>query len=316
MHNNFVVAVVAALTLGNVASSVKGDCSQLDYCGGAHGDLNLEIKCTPFPAKNMGLPPYQWQSYCDHEDVRKYAGSSNGAKAWQYSGADNYWVFHGCDGAGLMDDCMGGTGYIEQFGPYSAESTPLTRHTCGDGWENHCSQPFVHPGTGKVYKWYNAGMWTWGGGNWPDKLAQKKWWDNMGLPDTDQLDNGPGTAFAVMYPWVCGTTGGEDVTWLWGSEESWQNQLPYGDETYDTKCYYDNEPWDIGKTPNAHWTSTLIPPIWQAYKFYYDENTQKVTGWLLAEKKAESPTPELYYLTGSPEFLLQSSGRPPWMTEE
>jgi hypothetical protein len=30
-------------------------------------------------------------------------------------------------------------------------------------------------------------MWTWGGGNWPDKLAQKPWWNNMGLLDTDNL---------------------------------------------------------------------------------------------------------------------------------
>ena len=98
MQINFAVAVVAALTLGNVAPSVKGDCSQLDYCGGAHGDLSAESSCTPFPAKNMELPPYQWQSYCDNEDVPKYAGSSNGAKTWQYKGHDpnpNYWVFHG-----------------------------------------------------------------------------------------------------------------------------------------------------------------------------------------------------------------------------
>jgi hypothetical protein len=44
-------------------------------------------------------------------------------------GADNYWVFHGCDGAGLMNDCMGGTTYVEQFGPYSTEQLPLTMHT-------------------------------------------------------------------------------------------------------------------------------------------------------------------------------------------
>ncbi len=139
----------------------------------------------------------------------------------------------------------------------------------------------------------------------------------MGLLDTDELDNGPGTGFAIMYPWVCGTTGGEDLAWLWGSAESWRNRLPYGDETDDTKCYYDNEPWDVGTTPNAHWTSTLIPPIWQAYKFYYDDKTQQVKGWLLAEKKADSSTPELYYLHNeSQEFELNSDGSPPWTASE
>jgi len=322
MNMNFTPqACILALALAAATVPVKSDdCSQLEYCGGAQGDLGAEISCTPFPVKSTKLPPYQWATYCDNEDVPKYAGSNKGAKTWQYKGNDpkpNYWVFHGCDGAGLMDDCMGGTAYIEQFGQYSSDSTPLTRRTCDNGWESHCPQPFVHPGTGEVYEWYNAGMWTWGGGNWPDQVANKPWWKNMGLLDTDELDNGPGTAFAIMYPWVCGTTGGEDVAWLWGSAESWRNRLPFGDETDDTKCYYDNEPWDVGTTPNAHWTSTLIPPIWQAYKFYYDDKTQKVKGWLLAEKKADSPTPELYYLHNeSQEFELNSDGSPPWMASE
>lgn len=308
MHTNFAVAVVAALTLGNVAPSVKGDCSQIDYCGGAHGDLSAEISCTPFPAKNMELPPYQWQSYCDNEDLAKFAGSATGAKAWQSSGADNYWVFHGCDGAGLMDDCMGGTTYVEQFGPYSTEQVPLNIHQCSGGWKSHCTQPFVHPGTGKVYEWYNAGQLTYGKGKWPDQLADKPWWNNMKLPNTKKLGNGPGTAFVIMYPWVCDNWNPENLSWLWGRDE------PYGDKTYNTehtKCYYDNEPWD-----NNHEHGKTIPPIWQAYKFHYDDSTQVITGWKLAEKFADHPDPVLYYLTGSPEFQLQSSGSPPWMAEE
>ena len=119
---------------------------------------------------------------------------------------------------------------------------------------------FTHPGSGKVYENYWAGMMTWGGGNWPDAIGvggiPKPWWDNMGLPDTTDLGNeGEGVGFVLLYPWVCGQHG-EDLAWLWG------NHKPYGDKTYQTKCYYDNEPWN-----NDHWSGKTIPPIWKAYKF-------------------------------------------------
>ena len=60
----------------------------------------------------------------------------------------------------------------------------------------------------------------------------------MGLPDTSKLgnENEPGTGFAIIYPWVCGYYG-EDLAWWWGDHK------PYGDSTFGTKCYYDNEPW-------------------------------------------------------------------------
>jgi hypothetical protein len=294
------------LAIAIAASPVKSDdCSQLDYCGGWHGDLGTEISCTPFPAKSKGIPPYQWAGFCNNSDLVKYAGSSSGAKAWQSDGADDYWVFHGCDGAGLMDDCMGGKTYVEQFGPYSNEQTPWNIHQCSGGWERHCTQPFVHPGTGKVYDWLNAGQLTYGGGKWPDQVVNKPWWNSMGLPDTDQLDNGPGTAFAIMYPWVCNYSDDNKLGWLWGQH------TPYGDNTYKTKCYYDNEPWD-----NDHCHSVVTPPIWQAYKFHYDDSTQVITGWKLAEKLADHNEPVYYYLTESPAFELQSVGSPPWMAEE
>jgi hypothetical protein len=70
-------AFVIILALATAAVPVKSDdCSQLDYCGGPpQGDLGTQISCTPFPVKSTKLPPYQWQSYCDNEDVPKYAGS-------------------------------------------------------------------------------------------------------------------------------------------------------------------------------------------------------------------------------------------------
>lgn len=73
---------------------------------------------------------------------------------------------------------------------------------------------------------------------------------------------------------------------------------PYGDSTDGTKCYYDNEPWN-----NDHWHGTTPPPVWKAYKFVSDGN--KVKGWLLAQKKADSQDPE-YYFGSSKSFELRS----------
>ena len=300
----FLPVILLALA---IAASVHG-CGEIEYCGGAHGGATTEISCTSFPAKNKDLPPYNWKPYCDADVLPKYAGSSAGAKAWKSPGADDYWVFHGCDGAGLMDDCMGGMTYVEQFGPYSREQVPLTMHECSGGWESHCTQPFARPGTNKVYEWYNAGQLTYSGAQWPDQNVSKPWWDNMGLPDTDQLGgNDPGVAFVVLFPWVCNYNDPqeEDVSWLWGAHK------PYGAKTYETKCYYDNEPWN-----NGHWSGTTIPPIWQAYKFWHDDKRDVITGWMIAEKTADHSEPIHYYKTdSSPRFELKSVANP-WLAEE
>ena len=192
IHTTQVLVLALALaTSGSSANGSKLQCGELEYCGGGHGDLSTEISCTCFPVKQKDLDT----SYCDHVDVPKFTGGDPlGAMAWYATDQDddaedkNYWVFHGCDGAGLsefdvihfihyifnephsthdlifrgtVDDCMGGTGYVEQFGTYSDEAVPLSLHECSDGWESHCTQPFVHPGTGNVYSWYYAGQWTW-----------------------------------------------------------------------------------------------------------------------------------------------------------
>mmetsp|Transcript_18485 Transcript_18485/g.33971 ORF Transcript_18485/g.33971 Transcript_18485/m.33971 type:complete len:319 (+) Transcript_18485:187-1143(+) len=300
------VLVLALAASGSSANGSKLQCGELEYCGGGHGDLSTEISCTCFPVKQKDVDT----SPCGHVDVPKFTGGNPlGANAWYATDQDddaeekNYWVFHGCDGAGLMDDCMGGTGYVEQFGTYSDESVPLALHECSDGWESHCTQPFVHPGTGNVYSWYYAGQWTWGGGNWPDQSVGKPWWDNMGLPDTWDLGYDEGTGFVVMYPWVCNYWSGNDLGWLWGEHK------PYGDSTYQTKCYYDNEPWD-----NDHDHGTITPPIWTAYKFYSDGAT--LTGWKMAEKKMDSPDPIIYFNDpNNPSFTLEGMS-PPWANDE
>merc|ERR1712107_585157 len=104
-----------------------------------------------------------------------FAGSEATATAWYDGSSDNFWVFHGCDGAGLqMGDCGGGTYYIEQFGPSSGASPPFAwppAHSDSDYSTSHQRpEAFMHPGSFRKYQWYNAGMWTnCYASQWPDE---------------------------------------------------------------------------------------------------------------------------------------------------
>ena len=310
---------------------VKGDFTlpcpagqvEVDYCGGnAKTSAVNELSCTPFPLKSKELPPYVPANFCDNEDLAKYAGpnSNYASKVWYdptESNNPNYWVFHGCDGAGFMDDCAGGQTYVEQFGPWDNKHPhlPMTINDCknmGDvRWTAHCAQPFWHPGTNKIYEWYNAGQLTFGGGQWPDQRVDKPWFDNMGLHDTDY--DVPGIAYVIMYPWVCDQNKVDTKVW----SKMWGNNRPYGTKTSQTKCYYDNEPWDNGPNDDgnwAHFNSKLIPPVWQAYKFHNDGHGT-ITGWMLAEKKEDSPTP-FNYQGGTFKFTLKEKTDGPWMAVE
>merc|ERR1712207_15967 len=76
----------------------------------------------------------------------------------------NFFVFHGCDGAGIMPDCVGDIKYVERIGPISGDQNNLL---CEDGFtvkeipnapynpRRRCE--FRHPGLGKVYSDYAAG---------------------------------------------------------------------------------------------------------------------------------------------------------------
>mmetsp|Transcript_19047 Transcript_19047/g.51783 ORF Transcript_19047/g.51783 Transcript_19047/m.51783 type:complete len:112 (-) Transcript_19047:285-620(-) len=111
-----------------------------------------------------------------------------------------------------------------------------------------------------------------------------------------------------MYPWVCDTdSSGNTYQYYWGP-----TLMPFGDDTHRVKCYYDNEPAD-----NHHWGSTEMPPVWKAYKFYFDSGSQQLKGWLLAEYVNPSGDPAVTPVThyGDPayEFSLTGQGySPPW----
>jgi len=60
-----------------------------------------------------------------------------------------------------------------------------------------------------------------------------------------------------------------------------------------------------------------IPPIWKVYKLYYDDVTQTLQGWMLAEKKCDSKDPDLYYMyDASPYFELDGLASPSWMAAD
>mmetsp|Transcript_57864 Transcript_57864/g.62516 ORF Transcript_57864/g.62516 Transcript_57864/m.62516 type:complete len:270 (+) Transcript_57864:137-946(+) len=151
-------------------------------CGG-DGDLWNEGSCTPFPFRGPTGSQSPSQDFCNSDAVQNYAGAdwktgkdaSDSFAVW-YDGGENYWIIHGCDGSGIQaGDCQGGTGYIEQIGPYSSYYADNTNGVwngnvvnldddTGDPYMgSHVETVFQHPGTNKVYTWAAAGMWTTGG---------------------------------------------------------------------------------------------------------------------------------------------------------
>ena len=163
-----IVGLYQLLVIAPLSSAQPAQCPTPEYCGGAHGSVESEMSCTPFPVRFDDAESESWYGeVCNHPNLDLLtAGNPYGAKAWRDKGKkdDHYWVFHGCDKAGTMDDICEQTGYVELFGPYSDETVPLTLHDCsgvGENWDHHCMQPFVHPGTGNVYEYYWAGMMAW-----------------------------------------------------------------------------------------------------------------------------------------------------------
>ena len=85
--------------------------------------------------------------------------------AWyDYSdgGADNYFVFHFADGAGIQPDYFGDIKYVEQFGdliwsPEQGGDTtwPAYHDFCG---RNHSR--YRRGCNGRIYKWHWSGWWT------------------------------------------------------------------------------------------------------------------------------------------------------------
>ncbi len=285
-------ACISVLTVSKAASagyycSAFGPEDPKPWCGGTNNPTT-ELGCSPFnyrpwttnnifKSNNNGKDP----DYCTQSNVVKaLAGEPfNTTRAWMYFKDDkgtpdnSYWVFHGCDGAGIMPDCKGDIFYVERIfeksqdqsnvwcqgkngGPnITISQVPQHAHANGAG-RRQCE--FKHPGTETIYKNYEAGVWGWNLTSIRDDMvgsaaaaAQGRGW-GYGVKQIVQNITTPfgGPAIVmVTYPWVCtGVDNRDDQTGLFTNPK-----------TPGVKCYWDNEPLKDGKGGNGY------PPQIQVY---------------------------------------------------
>jgi hypothetical protein len=296
-----------------------------EYCGGDDQTSGAaQLSCTAYPAKGDGYDQGSWCQSSDMFNLALNPSTNKQALVWQADGAEDYWVIHGCDGAGLMNDVDSSSFYLEHFmgtqqwrDPY--DCSQYSPGDCQDPWNmdacwcQHWESPFVHPGTSQIYKYW-SGMWTTCGAKWPDELAGKPWFGTLqasGLKSTSDYGCDPSdaaTAFVITYPWVCNGPYKADYSAYWGVDANWQNGLPFGDKTYGINCYYDNEPFDIlNKYPGSydpHTQSTMVPPQLQVYKFVKkNSGDDYIHGWLIGKK--DSSDAEFQDTTGGDGFWLK-----------
>jgi len=297
-----------------------------EYCGDVDQTSGqAQLSCTAYPAKGDGFDKDDWCQSNDMFNLAYNPSSKKEAMVWQADGAGDYWVIHGCDGAGLMNDVSSSSFYVEHYmgtqqwqAPYDCSKyspgdcqDPWTMDAC---WCQHWESPFVHPGTSQIYKYW-AGMWTTCKAQWPDEKAEKPWFQTLkdsGLKSTTDYGCNSGdaaTAFVIMYPWVCnGPYAGADWSAYWGADAYWQNGLPFGDDTYRVNCYYDNEPFDIVNTfpgnYDPHTQSKMVPPTFYVYKFVKkNAGDEYIHGWQLGKK--DSNDAEFQDTTGGDGFWLK-----------
>ena len=278
-------------TINQIAYS-KGHCSNPDpnpRCGGST-DPTTELSCTPFeyrPNQWKNTKPVQDQSFCTNWDAlktltgRPKGGASNDTyRAWAFfdstghnvpqQNKGDYWVFHGCDGAGIQPDCAGDNMYVERlYGPISTNG-PIW---CQGGYtidqipskgrnpRRQCK--FKHPGTGKVYDNYYSGWWAEGDLNsnpWMMRAGANRWWNNTirnaftQKAGTSPFQGQAGDKLVMMiFPWVCDLAAEDD-------DAEVKDGFYSPDTAYkNVKCWADNEPYTDGKG-NAGW-----PPFAQLY---------------------------------------------------
>ena len=233
------------------------------WCGGGStaGNTIDQMSCTPFAYKpwtfniKNGVPDGN-QPFCKSDTVKSIAGGEYQAQAWMVRGETgpkdtNYWVFHGCDGAGIMPDCVGDVLFVERFYSWSQDQSNVwcqggitinqVASRTNDQNSNRRQCNFKHPGTGHIYKNYEAGVWQWGDrstqinldiflsaatGGWSQKA------ENAVRAIENPFSSSGGTVLYMMtFPWVCTGIGNSDAT----------NGLFTQTNTPGVKCYWDNE---------------------------------------------------------------------------
>jgi len=218
-------------------------------CGGTT-DPSIEMVCSPvsyrpltFNSQKLGSPVTDCGNEGSYLGImangQDFEGGTDptwkNVRAWagDFSGKGNldYFVFHGCDGAGIQSDCLGDIKYIERIEyRYNSDSDSDWPHEDGkpdivDGQvvldgnvqkfidtfpdgicgnfdsgkdtRNYCK--FVHPGTELVHSGYHGG-----------------WWGG---------DNGADTAFGSEGMGFIDTTG----SWTWNDQDkTWENGDDFG----------------------------------------------------------------------------------------
>lgn len=260
------------------------------YCDGGQ-----DLSCSPFkyrPLKfnyDQGLYHYWNDEYhafgaCAEAPsggdpyIETMTGYSDGggASAWADSTSGHaieYFVFHGCDGAGLQPDCAGDIKYIERFGGYlngdgEGFDNMAATGICGvpsDSTEGRNFCKYVRPGSHKIYDDYVGGWWcdgtinadcvqsqatpgAWSNFEWLNNVANNAEggldpsWFGGKHPFAKDGDNSgvgqgkDGTRFSfILYPWRCMESGVS------------HNYFSYPSISKEGhKCWVDNEPDSIG----------------------------------------------------------------------
>ena len=276
------------------------------YCGGGQLGPAGELSCSPFQYRpwtynNENGPP----NWCNDPKVSTLAGGAfDTTRAWMHfkdsqgTQDSSYWVFHGCDGAGIMPDCRGDVKFVERIyepspdqstvhcqGDITLDQVPARRNDPGSA-RRQCN--FKHPGTGTIYSNYEAGNWSWGESRVPNWMvasgASGGWGQNVG-----QIVAGVPNPFGqpaivmVTYPWVCTGVGSGDN----------QKGLFSNPVTPGAKCYWDNEPLTDGRGGRGY------PPQIQLYWMRLDKDGNK-----------DRLTVQGYYLSsaGGPQMVPMNGG--------
>ena len=212
---------------------------------------------------NSGQTPEDKNKNCNWISDSSGPGGS-GARVWGHfennvQTTDEYFVFHGCDSAGVQPDCWGDIKYIERFGSKgkrgyksisdypNPDENPLPSNCNEVDGDRRCYYTFVHPGTETQYDNYAGGWWS--SGNIEESNfnshASGGWktftYDTFTTKFAEYIkkyqDKDKNFSF-MLYPWTCVPT----------NEFGNVNHFSYphiNDSNY--KCYADNEPGSAGR---------------------------------------------------------------------
>ena len=279
------------------------------WCGN-DGDLS----CTPFYYKPWTYENFmKYQSggqdpdWCDTEPGNTLTGNAFGTtRAWAHFkdkklDDTNFFVFHGCDGAGIMPDCVGDVKYVERIGPISGDQNNLW---CEDGitvkeipnapYNPRRRCEFRHPGLGKVYSDYAAGS-EWNTYRANERIPEYKFksahsgsWSPDVINALNEVATNPfneDNAIGFMiFPWVCTTVCGVGKK---GCDDT--NKVFNSEDVENVKCYWDNERGDDG-TPLVQLFWGIVrndgeKPYLDMKGWIYDKNQKKMVefnnGWTM-----------------------------------